>query len=130
MVSWIRKQNGVEWYDERHACRRAHKTPKQMKALAASGKVRTMIDSPTGATWYAGPDMEEVGAQHQKRSTAAAKAAATRSKSPKYLEAQWAKQSRENQKLPRYAGGVSVHHEKVLLTEIARDNEARRKKGE
>jgi len=106
MPSWVKEQDGIEWYDEWFTTRETNQSHGQLQKKVTAGKVRHHEDA-SGTHWYARPDVEELREAYLKRKTAAKR----RKPSQKQLEARYAKQAEELRKRSRhFQGSVLVSH--------------------
>ena len=123
MPSWIREQDGIEWYDEAYTIKQTNQKPAQLHKKVEAGKLRSLKDPQGIPRWYARPDVEALREAFLKRS----KAARSRKPSDEQLEARHTRDWKEEAKTRRYGNGpVAAHLERVMLYDIERANAKRR----
>lgn len=126
MPSWIREQDGIEWYDEAYTTKQTNQKPAQLHKKVDAGKLRCLKDAQGTPRWYARPDVEALREAFLKRS----KAAKAWKPSDEQLEARHTREWKEEAKTRRFRGGpFAAHLEKVMLHDIERAN-AKRKEDE
>lgn len=115
MPSWIKEQDGLEWYDERFTSKETNKSHRQLQEKVTAGGLRHHRDR-AGVDWYAKPDVEDLRDDFLKR-RAAAKG---RRPSVKQLEKRYAKQADELCKTSRHfhGGPLLAHGDRVTLANI------------
>lgn len=131
MPSWIKEQDGIEWYDETYTIKQSNQKPDQLHKKVAAGKLRCLKDPQGIPRWYARPDVELLREAFLKRS----KAVRGRKPSDEQLEARHTREWKSNidrERKTRLAaagsaaqignGPIAAHQERIMLHEIAVKN--------
>jgi hypothetical protein len=131
MPSWIREHDGIEWYDEAYTTKQTNQQPNQLHKKVAAGTLRCLKDPEGTPRWYARPDVENLREAFLKRR----KAAISRKPSDEELEARHTRSWKSNIARERKArvatngsaahigsGPTALHHERIMLHEIAVKN--------
>ncbi len=117
----VRQEGETYWFSLPMAAGLAGLTQLEMMRRANAGE---LITDPkvTDDYWF---EREEIWALKKAREARSAEwkqrnpnGAKKRVKTPEQLEKEWARQSEDLKKGRRQGGGVSVHYEKVLLSEV------------
>lgn len=133
------KKNMVRWDGERHwfrlsyAAKLSGKTKGDLLAMAHGDGILSQEDA-KGEFWFERLAILALQAASSKvdagRAVSKTARAKPKPKTAAQLERQWAKQAAELAKAnPKRGGGVSVHYEKVLLSEISETNRKAKDEG-
>ncbi|KHS48259.1 hypothetical protein [Novosphingobium subterraneum] len=71
MPSWIKEQDGLEWYDETYTTKQTNQKKAQLHKKVESGKLRSLPGPDGKPAWYAKPDVELLREAFLKRKQAA-----------------------------------------------------------
>lgn len=131
MPSWIKEQDGIEWYDEAYTIKQTNQKPAQLHKKVDAGKLRCLKDAHGTPRWYARPDVEALREAFLKRSKAAKAWKPSDDKLEVRHTRQW-KSSIDRERKARAAatgstaqignGPIAAHQERIMLHEIAVKN--------
>jgi hypothetical protein len=117
----VKLEAGEHWFSLGYAAALLGTTQKKLRERAVAGEFKSQEDAHGLPAWLR---EREIAAERSKLipRERARRPRAPRAESASQMEAQWARQSLENQSRYRRGGAVSAHFEKVLLAEIGVDN--------
>jgi hypothetical protein len=128
MPSWIKEQDGVEWFDEAYTSKQTNQKPAQLHKKVIAGKLRSLNDANGVPAWYARPDVEKLREAFLKRRSNAL----DWKPNDQQIEARHTRQWQAGMEIERKSrvqnpyggagsgiGPVALHHENVMIKDIA-----------